>query len=110
MPHKKLTSTDISGILGDAAFADHQAEAEERYVGADDWAISQQRTASWSQADWGGQQGRLYSRLQQTRGYRAPRPANLQHRDRDPRHRGGPDEPRLGLAPDPPLTERASYR
>ncbi len=52
MAHQKLSLTDIGEVLGDAYFANYQAEAEERYAGTDDWAISQQRTAGWSQADW----------------------------------------------------------
>ncbi|MFC6354490.1 MerR family transcriptional regulator [Rothia nasimurium] len=58
MTNKKLTLTEIGEVLGDANFADYQAEAEERYAGTDDWAISQQRTASWSQADWAGYKNR----------------------------------------------------
>ncbi|WP_237189548.1 MerR family transcriptional regulator [Rothia nasimurium] len=59
MTNKKLTPTEIGEILGDANFANYQAEAEERYTGTDDWAISQQRTANWSQADWAASKERF---------------------------------------------------
>ncbi|MGV3017703.1 MerR family transcriptional regulator [Rothia sp. 88186D007BW] len=58
MTNKKLTLTEIGEVLGDANFADYQAEAEERYTGTDDWATTQQRTANWSQADWAGYKNR----------------------------------------------------
>ncbi|WP_237242270.1 MerR family transcriptional regulator [Rothia nasimurium] len=59
MTNKKLTLTEIGEVLGDANFANYQAEAEERYTGTDDWAISQQRTASWSRADWAASKERF---------------------------------------------------
>ena len=59
MAHKKLTLTEIGETLGDTNFANYQAEAEERYSGTDDWALSQQRTASWSQADWAASKKRF---------------------------------------------------
>ena len=41
-----------SGRSGDADFAAHQSEAEERYGDTDDWRESRVRTASWQSADW----------------------------------------------------------
>lgn len=59
MTNKKLTPTEIGEILGDTNFANYQADAEERYTGTDDWAISQQRTASWGRADWAANKERF---------------------------------------------------
>ena len=41
-----------SGRSGDADFAAHQSEAEDRYGDTDDWRESRVRTASWQAADW----------------------------------------------------------
>ena len=47
-----LTVEKIGEILGDADFAAHQARAEERYGGTDDWKEWHRRTASWREGDW----------------------------------------------------------
>ena len=52
MNDNELTMEEIGKILGDADFAAHQNEAEERYGDTDDWRESRERTASWQSADW----------------------------------------------------------
>ena len=52
MNDKALTVEEIGTIMGEADFAAHQNEAEERYGGTDDWRESRERTASWQTADW----------------------------------------------------------
>lgn len=52
MNDKALTVEEIGEILGEANFAAHQSEAEERYGDTDDWRESRERTASWQSADW----------------------------------------------------------
>lgn len=52
MDDKALTVEEIGEILGEANFAAHQSEAEERYGDTDDWRESRKRTASWHSADW----------------------------------------------------------
>lgn len=52
MNNEKLDLRQIGEIIGDANFAEHQAEAEARYGDTDDWAISQERSKHWSAADW----------------------------------------------------------
>ena len=52
MNDKGLTVEEIGEILGEANFAAHQSEAEERYGDTDDWRESRERTASWQSADW----------------------------------------------------------
>lgn len=52
MNDKALTVEEIGEILGEANFAAHQSEAEERYGDTDDWRESRKRTASWQSADW----------------------------------------------------------
>ena len=59
MADQKLTNEEIGKILGDAGFAAKQAEAAEMYQDTDDWAITQQRTASWDKADWEGAKDRF---------------------------------------------------
>ena len=41
-----------SGRSGDADFAAHQSEAEERYGDTDDWRESRRRTAAWCAVEW----------------------------------------------------------
>ena len=45
MHKKELSLTEIGEILGNAKFAEYQAEAEQTYGDTDDWTISQQQTA-----------------------------------------------------------------
>ena len=52
MNDNELTLEEVGKILGDADFAAHQNEAEERYGDTDDWRESRERTASWQSADW----------------------------------------------------------
>ena len=52
MNDKELTVEEIGKIMGEADFAAHQNEAEERYGDTDDWRESRERTASWQSADW----------------------------------------------------------
>ena len=52
MNDKALTVDEIGTIMGEADFAAHQSEAEERYGDTDDWRVSRERTASWQTADW----------------------------------------------------------
>ena len=52
MNDNELTLEEVGKILGDADFAAHQSEAEERYGDTADWRESQERTASWQTADW----------------------------------------------------------
>ena len=52
MNDKALTVEEIGEILGEADFAAHQSEAEDRYGDTDDWRESRERTASWQTADW----------------------------------------------------------
>lgn len=52
MNDKALTVEEIGEILGEADFAAHQSEAEERYGDTADWRESRERTASWRSADW----------------------------------------------------------
>lgn len=47
-----LTVEEIGEILGDADFVAHQARAEERYGGTDDWKEWHRRTASWREGEW----------------------------------------------------------
>ena len=47
MNGKALTVEEIGEILGEADFAAHQNEAEDRYGDTDDWRESRERTASW---------------------------------------------------------------
>ena len=42
----------MSGRSGDADFAAHQSEAEERYGDTDDWRESRRRTAAWCAVEW----------------------------------------------------------
>ena len=52
MNDKALTVEEIGKIMGEADFAAHQSEAEERYGDTADWRESRERTASWQSADW----------------------------------------------------------
>lgn len=52
MNDNELTVEEIGEILGEADFAAHQSEAEDRYGDTDDWRESRERTASWQTADW----------------------------------------------------------
>ena len=52
MNDNELTLEEVGKILGDADFAAHQSEAEERYGDTADWRESRERTASWQSADW----------------------------------------------------------
>lgn len=52
MHNETLDLRQIGDIIGDANFAEHQADAEARYGDTDDWAISRHRTKDWSAADW----------------------------------------------------------
>lgn len=52
MNDKALTVEEIGKIMGEADFAAHQSEAEERYGDTTDWRESRERTASWQSADW----------------------------------------------------------
>lgn len=52
MTNNKPDLNEIGRIIGDANFAEHQAEAKEQYEGTDDWQISQQRTGNWGAQDW----------------------------------------------------------
>ena len=52
MNDKALTVEEIGTIMGEADFAAHQSEAEERYGDTADWRESRERTASWQSADW----------------------------------------------------------
>ena len=52
MNDKALTVEEIGKIMGQADFAAHQSEAEERYGDTADWRESRERTASWQSADW----------------------------------------------------------
>ena len=52
MNDKALTVEEIGKIMGQADFAVHQSEAEERYGDTADWRESRERTASWQSADW----------------------------------------------------------
>ena len=52
MNDKALTVEEIGKIMGEADFAAHQSEAEERYGDTADWRVSRERTASWQSADW----------------------------------------------------------
>ena len=52
MNDKELTVEEIGKIMGEADFAAHQSEAEERYGDTADWRESRERTASWQSADW----------------------------------------------------------
>ena len=52
MNDKALTVEEIGTIMGEADFAAHQSEAEERYGDTADWRESRERTASWQTADW----------------------------------------------------------
>ena len=52
MNDNELTLEEVGKILGDADFAAHQSEAEERYGDTADWRESRERTASWQTADW----------------------------------------------------------
>ena len=52
MNDNELTVEEVGKILGDADFAAHQSEAEDRYGDTDDWRESRERTASWQTADW----------------------------------------------------------
>ena len=49
MNGKKLSPEEIGQVLGDANFAEHQREAEQRYGSTDDWQTSQDVTASWGE-------------------------------------------------------------
>ena len=52
MNDKALTVEEIGKIMGEADFAAHQSEAEERYGDTADWRESRERTASWQSAEW----------------------------------------------------------
>ena len=52
MNDNELTLEEVGKILGDADFAAHQNEAEERYGDTDDWRESRRRTAAWCAAEW----------------------------------------------------------
>lgn len=52
MNENALSVDEIAQIVGDANFAAHQDEAEERYGDTADWRESRERTASWQSADW----------------------------------------------------------
>ena len=52
MTNNKPDLNEIGRIIGEAKFAEHQAEAKELYEGTDDWQISQQRTSNWGAQDW----------------------------------------------------------
>lgn len=52
MNKEELNLQQIGEILGDANFAEHQQEAEQRYGDSQDWQVSQQRTAKWTAQDW----------------------------------------------------------
>ncbi len=60
MNDKALTVEEIGEILGEADFAAHQNEAEDRYGDTDDWRESRERTASWQTADWRGNAERFH--------------------------------------------------
>ena len=59
MNENSLSVEEIGEILGDADFAAHQEEAQQRYGGSDDWQESQRRTASWTAKDWQGNADRF---------------------------------------------------
>lgn len=59
MHTEKLTNDDIGKIIGDANFAQRYSDAEELYGQSPEWAISQERTASWSTDDWTTHKGRF---------------------------------------------------
>ena len=52
MKDTNLSVDEIATVLGDAHFAEHHEEAEERYGGSDDWAISQKNAAQRTAEDW----------------------------------------------------------
>lgn len=52
MHKQELSLTEIGEILGNAKFAEYQAEAEQTYGDTDDWTKSQQQTAHWSASNW----------------------------------------------------------
>ena len=52
MNDNELTLEEVGKILGDADFAAHQSEAEERYGDTADWRESRRRTAAWRAAEW----------------------------------------------------------
>lgn len=52
MSENNLSVEEIAEVLGDASFPAHQAEAEEKWGETDDWAISAERTAKMTRADW----------------------------------------------------------
>lgn len=59
MTNNKPDLNEIGRIIGDANFAEHQAEAKEQYEGTDDWQISQQRTSNWDAQDWAANKERF---------------------------------------------------
>ncbi|MCQ9345235.1 TipAS antibiotic-recognition domain-containing protein [Corynebacterium phoceense] len=52
MKDTNLSVDEIATVLGDAHFAEHHEEAEDRYGGSDDWAISQKNAAQRTAGDW----------------------------------------------------------
>lgn len=59
MNNEKLNLNQIGEIIGDANFAEHQAEAQEQFGSTDDWAISEKRTSTWTTADWAANKQRF---------------------------------------------------
>ena len=52
MSNKKLSAEEVAEVLGDASFPAYQEEAQENWGNTDDWAVSAQRTANMTRADW----------------------------------------------------------
>ncbi len=59
MNGKNLSPEEIGQVLGDANFAEHQREAEQRYGSTDDWQTSQDVIASWGSDDWAAHKAQM---------------------------------------------------